>query len=427
MRLCIGVGRLLAVLFVSVFLIGPSQATQQSFGPFSIDDSRPDVIALNGEIDVGTALNFRRVLQAAPNAKLLVLNSPGGMVQFALLIADDVHQRNLATFIPKGSSCYSACAYIFLAGNERQVDGELGVHQISSDSGDLVSAQYSISDIIDVLNRFNTPIEVLTVMFKTPPKDMHVFTQDEVARFHINRKREDPTTNPTVNVSNAPPSAIDSSNAAQIAPATLPPTAGSDAGRNDQALSKLSTIEEYARRPTRMAIYAGLDLFGDDISSVRTSDAAQCAKSCLSMNGQCKAFTFNANSSATRQPNCFLKASEGKADGNVVAISGKLLSSADPDPQQFSMGTIDPKLAIFKDVDLPGGDLSSRPFKKGGTAQQCRLACIAENRCIAFTYIQPKTECWLKGVFGTPIHGDGMITGLKKMQTFSPTSIISLE
>jgi len=91
------------------------------------------------------------------------------------------------------------------------------------------------------------------------------------------------------------------------------------------------------------------------------------------------------------------------------------------------MGTIDPKLAIFKDVDLPGGDLSSRPFQKGGTAQQCRLACIAENRCIAFTYIKRKTECWLKGVFGTPIHGDGMVTGLKKMQTFSPTSIISLE
>ena len=69
----------------------------------------------------------------------------------ALLIADDVHERGMSTYITKESGCLSACALIFLAGVERQTDGALGVHQISSDSGDLVSAQLSISDILDVL------------------------------------------------------------------------------------------------------------------------------------------------------------------------------------------------------------------------------------------------------------------------------------
>ncbi|MDP9634939.1 UNVERIFIED_ORG: hypothetical protein J2W85_007034 [Ensifer adhaerens] len=86
------------------------------------------------------------------------------------------------------------------------------------------------------------------------------------------------------------------------------------------------------------------------------------------MNGACKAFTFNANPKIVRGPNCFLKANEGRADGNSVAISGKFLASADPDPMPFSMGTIDPKKALF--VDLPGGDLSARVSISNATPLQ---------------------------------------------------------
>lgn len=135
-----------------------------------------------------------------------------------------------------------------------------------------------------------------------------------------------------------------------------------------------------------MALYTGLDLFGDDIRAERMFDAAECAKTCLSMDGACKAFTFNTNSKVTQGPNCFLKSKEGRADGNAVAISGKFLSSVEPDPRDFTISTIDPTASLFKDVDLPGGDLSTRPAQIGGTAQQCRLTCIDEGRCFAFTY-----------------------------------------
>jgi membrane-bound ClpP family serine protease len=57
------------------------------------------------------------MLKSAPNAKLLVLNSPGGTVEMALLIASDVDLRDLATLFPKGASCYPAGAYISLATN----------------------------------------------------------------------------------------------------------------------------------------------------------------------------------------------------------------------------------------------------------------------------------------------------------------------
>jgi hypothetical protein len=173
--------------------------------------------------------------------------------------------------------------------------------------------------------------------------------------------------------------------------------------------------------------FAGLDFFGADLLSQHTANLADCARSCLAMDGKCRAFTFNANPRQLRGPNCFLKGDEGRKDGNAVAISGQLLTSADPDPAPFTMGVIDPKTGIFDHVDLPGGDLSSHPHSRGQTAQQCRLACVADNRCIAFTYVRTKTECWLKGSIISPRFEEGMVSGVKKIETFAPAKIISLQ
>lgn len=399
----------LAVALLFLVAAGSASTAEKTFGPFIINDDYPDLIILNGEIDVSSALNFRRVLDAAPNAKVVALNSPGGNVQMGLLIADDIHQRKLTTYIPKGSGCYSACAYIFLAGVSREVEGELGVHQISSQSSDLVGAQLTISDIIDVLGRFDTPPEVMSVMFKTPPDDMHIFTPEEIVRYRLNKTgaandgvvQPDPAKSASGLVMDAPRAHSSTSEA------SLPPAQTSD-------------------RPDRLAIYTGLDLFGDDIRSVRVADAAECAGQCGALRGQCKAFTFNINPAIKRGPNCFLKSGYGRVDGNKVAFSGMLLSGSDPDPETFTLGTIDPQDALFDDVDLPGGDLSSRPFQQATTPLQCRLACIDNNSCIAFTYVRSKSECWLKGSIGNPRSRRGMVSGVKTPRSFSPATVIDL-
>ncbi|OWV67258.1 hypothetical protein ATY76_15020 [Rhizobium sp. R339] len=87
---------------------------------------------------------------------------------------------------------------------------------------------------------------------------------------------------------------------------------------------------------------------------------------------------------------------------------------------------IDPQSALFHDVDLRGGDLSSRPYITAKTPLNCRLACVDDNRCMAFTYNHSKKQCWLKGSIGTPMLGKGMVSGIKKFQSFSPAKIISL-
>jgi len=422
-----------ALLLVFLTFVGSVSATVQTFGPFKLDDTQPDVIKLDGEIDLDSALNFHRAIQADPKAKLLVLNSPGGLVQIALLIAEDVYERKLSTYISSTDGCYSACSFIFLAGAERKVDGKLGVHQISATDptkpNGLVSAQSSISDILDVLTRFKTPIGVMTIMFKTPPNDVHVFTPEEIKEYGINRKAADA---PSV-ASSSPPPAAPSPETNPSPPGSAPPTSSASLQGNasgsegDAALQKLTALQQYVQRPTRVAVFAGLDFFGADLLSRHAADIADCARSCLAMDGKCRAFTFNANPRSLRGPNCFLKGDEGRRDGNAVAISGELLTTADPDPAPFTMGVIDPKTGIFDHVDLPGGDLSSRPYSRGQTAQQCRLACVADKRCIAFTYVRAKTECWLKGSVISPRFEEGMVSGVKKMETFAPAKIISLQ
>ncbi len=400
----------------------PSAPKPKHLARSRIDDGQPNVIRLDGYIGGGDALNFRRALTAAPDAELVVLNSDGGLVAMGLLIADDIHSRNLSTLIPTGSSCYSACSLIFLAGAERQADGELGVHQISSGSGDLVSAQLSISDILDVLNHFDTPIEVLTIMFRTPPEDMYVFTAAEIERYGINRRRGETTpSTPVASVEPADSEEVKSAiEAAEIVPDT-PNRASPSLG--DASVSRLSAIEDYARRPNRMALYSGLDFFGEDIASRRVANAPACAVECLTAGDQCKAFTFNTDERVARGPNCFLKSRRGTADGNLVAISGELLRASDPDPRSVTMGIIDPKAGIFEDIDIPGGDLSNRSYGGATTPQQCRLACVANDRCVAFTFVKRKSECWLKGTVEQPRSMEGMVSGAKSLEVFEATMI----
>jgi hypothetical protein len=412
---------LLAILVaVSAWLStlgSPATAETLQFGPFRTDNSRPDVIELNGELDSGSALAFRRALNAAPNAKLLTLRSDGGLVSMGLLIADDVFQRKMATFIPADAHCFSACSFIFLAGSERKVDGKLGVHQISSDLPDLTSAQLSISDIIDVLNRFGTSMDVLTIMFRTPADDMYVFSPEEIAKFGINRQAA---------LAGSQPPAPLGLPSGSTSPSELPAVPELPALPTPSEMAKLSVIEDYARRPSRMALYTGLDFAGEDLDSLAVRDAAACATSCLQMKA-CKAFTFNVTTREGRGPNCFLKRERGQLDGNSAAISGEMLSRSDPAPAALTVGAIDPGSALHKDVDLVGSDLTRKPYSRAKTPRDCRLACVANDRCRAFTYVQSKRECWLKSGSGEPRLAAGMTSGIKATTTFEPAMVIDLE
>jgi hypothetical protein len=168
---------------------GLSRAAER-IGAFTISDSMPEAIVLTGEFDSRTPGDFRRALAAQPKAKVLILGSPGGVVASALKVSSLVQSRGMSTAIPSGFGCYSACVYVFFAGREHVVRGELGVHRMSTGFGsanDASGAAAYYAQVSSELSRYDIPDGVIERMLATPPDSMHVFSKNEIASLSINR------------------------------------------------------------------------------------------------------------------------------------------------------------------------------------------------------------------------------------------------
>ena len=158
------------------------------YGAYLHFDKLPKVLFLVDAIEDGDIFDFRRALRKHPYVSAVVLDSEGGLVSEALLIAGVVSDRGMTTYIPTYALCASACSFIYFAGKSRLVQGALGVHQFSNadntkrDNVNEVqqNTQYTTSEIISFLNAFDTPSFVYEEMFAS--SKMYFFTKEEQMR-----------------------------------------------------------------------------------------------------------------------------------------------------------------------------------------------------------------------------------------------------
>ena len=105
----------------------------ERYGPFVYFPSAPDLLIYHTGVGANDMLHLKKALREHPTIATLILqNNGGGLVHIGLVVAEEVYERGLNTFIPKDSYCASACAFVFFAGRERLAEGRLGVHQISA-------------------------------------------------------------------------------------------------------------------------------------------------------------------------------------------------------------------------------------------------------------------------------------------------------
>jgi hypothetical protein len=104
------------------------------------------VIEAKGEIEAGDEQRLRDIAaQIAEKRKSLVqreeefkvrtaieFDSPGGNLGAGLQLGYAIRELGLATRVPDGKSCASACTYAFLGGLDRRVAGPFGVHAMST-------------------------------------------------------------------------------------------------------------------------------------------------------------------------------------------------------------------------------------------------------------------------------------------------------
>ena len=134
----------------------------------------------SGGIKIGAAKEFERMLDAAPQVRVLHLNSFGGRVVEADLIAAMVRKRNLTTYVPE--QCQSACTHVFLAGRERWLGehGIIGFHQPSLPGIDKETAAGIVEKERRYLASMGLPNDFISKALATPRNKMWNPTKSEL-------------------------------------------------------------------------------------------------------------------------------------------------------------------------------------------------------------------------------------------------------
>lgn len=92
------------------------------------------VIIAEGPIETGDAARLRALVAKTRGVDEVWFNSPGGAAVEGLVLGRAIRDLGLATRVPKGAMCASACSYAFLGGVIRSVDegGRYGVHMFTA-------------------------------------------------------------------------------------------------------------------------------------------------------------------------------------------------------------------------------------------------------------------------------------------------------
>ena len=160
------------------------------YGSFLYTDTVPNALFFFSDIEKNDSFELRKALRNH-DIDTLVLSSRGGSVWEGLSMAGIIHDKGLTTYVPKlgldgRGDCASACSFMFFAGNTREAEGEVGVHQFysgsASESAEIGEteeiAQFTVSEIIGFLNEFETPPFVFERMFQQ--SEMYYFDNREM-------------------------------------------------------------------------------------------------------------------------------------------------------------------------------------------------------------------------------------------------------
>ena len=162
------------------------------FGSFIHSDKVPNALFFFSKIEKSDSFELRRAMRTH-DIDTIVLASDGGSVWEALTMAGVIFDKKMTVYIPKlpdEKGCYSACAFMFFAGQTRLAEGFLAVHQVGA-YNEVVDAQkeklgetqqeiqFTTSEIIGFLNEFGTPPWVYERMFRS--RELYFFSVEEKA------------------------------------------------------------------------------------------------------------------------------------------------------------------------------------------------------------------------------------------------------
>jgi hypothetical protein len=146
------------------------------------------VLVLSGEITSGDTDRFLAEVKTAMNDRRVIagvrLSSPGGDVGEGFKLARVVRDARMATIVPDGVMCASACFIVFAAGSEKFAGyaARVGVHGAASDRSQHETDQSRAATIImaRVVKELGVPPGIIGQMVVTPPNQMVWLSPDDL-------------------------------------------------------------------------------------------------------------------------------------------------------------------------------------------------------------------------------------------------------
>ena len=153
---------------------------------------------------------------------------------------------------------------------------------------------------------------------------------------------------------------------------------------------------------------ASFDRPGGDYQSspVPSGDPAECALLC-ERDRRCRAWSFNYPNEASHTAVCWLKNSVPARVADDCCVSGVR-----------GAGVVELRNGgIETSIDRAGGDFRSFELKRGERDEVCKAACLADNKCRAWTYARAgyvgrEPHCFLKKEIKPPRRKPGFISGV---------------
>jgi hypothetical protein len=154
-------------------------------------------IFIRGEIVRGDAIEFERQIQGI-NRGLVVLSSPGGLIDEALRIGAAVKTQGLATMVI--DECASACGLVWLSGERRYFNkgARIGFHAAYViRNGKAVETGMGNAEIGSFLTHLGLSREAIRFIASAPPDGMRWLTPEDARRLKIAIIEGAPVTDPS--------------------------------------------------------------------------------------------------------------------------------------------------------------------------------------------------------------------------------------
>ena len=156
-------------------------------------------VVITGQIESGDAENVEALLSEIKRAddghqiRRLLIHSPGGLVGEAMKIGRLIRSNGVEVFLPRETSCISACVLILAGGVTRTIEGQVGIdnpHFLRvAGSGDNVPALLAETKqvIRDYFHSMGVVKDLADAMFSVPDGIVRFLRPDELSQYQLRK------------------------------------------------------------------------------------------------------------------------------------------------------------------------------------------------------------------------------------------------